>query len=201
MRFPVNEPFRITADFHESRPLSRPPAERDHVHGAWDIAVPKGRPILAPEDGHVQWYCHMRCGSARSRSVNWPDTGKWYAFSNYFYDMFGGLCVLYGESGKTHVFTHIYLFDLFAHFTRGREKEWYSEDISPVGTFYLFTDFETKLARQGDTICHSGNAGYSSGPHIHYELHRGRAWIAHGDREDPADLWPAIYKTKFRGNA
>jgi len=194
MIFPVKKPYRITTDFHEMRPLSKPVAKRDHPHGGWDIAVPVGTEILAPENGEVQWHFQFRRGSGYHNAVYWPYTQTQYAFRNYFYETFGGLCILYGDSGRTHVFAHIEASEILKWFRKTGAHDFYTEDQNGNGdAFYLFVNWrDCADVREGNIICHSGNAGFSTGPHIHYENHKGREWIRHAHRLDPATLWPNI---------
>jgi hypothetical protein len=125
-------------------------------------------------------------------NVYWPDNPAelLYAFRNYFYDTFGGLIILYGASGVTHVFAHIDALEI------GRMCMGFSIVEDDIGLF--FTNWKNLyLAKAGATIGLSGNSGYSTGPHIHYELHYARKWIPHADRLDPKDLYPNIYRDKW----
>ena len=162
------------------RPLSKPVAERDHPHGAQDFACPTGTGIYAPEDGRA-WY-HLIYGTG-TQNVYWG-SGIWYAFSNYRFDIFGGLVCLEGMSGMTHVFTHI----------EPRIIHQYAELSDPVRHEGLVSYLSIKhlaLVREGELLAKTGNAGYSMGPHVHYEIHRGKGYTKHADRPRPAELFSA----------
>ena len=190
MTFPVKGNYRITSAFHEPRPLSKPLEKRDHPHGAIDIAVPTGTPIYAPEIGEVEWHVQFRRGRAYHDIYRPYEGGAKYAFRNYFYESFGGLCVLYGFSGRTHVFAHIEATTIFDRFRATGAQHFYTEDKNGDTSFYLFVNWRDLVdVKEGDLICESGNAGYSTGPHIHYEIHKGKEWIQHRERIDPAELF------------
>ena len=44
---------------------------------------------------------------------------------------------------------------------------------------------EKIIVKEGDSIGFVGNAGYSTGPHIHWEIHHGYKWQKHNDRLNP----------------
>ena len=192
MTFPVKIDYKISTGFDEMRPLSLPVEKRTHPHGAIDIAVPIGTDIIAPENGEVHWQIQFRRGDSY-HNVYWPYTEQPYAFRNYFYETFGGLCILYGESGKTHVFAHIRAEDILMLYRGTRADNYYTEDIDGPDAFHLFVNWNSLVKmREGDTICYSGNSGFSTGPHIHYEIHQGRDFTPHADRTNPLDLWPTL---------
>jgi len=198
MLFPVQDEWRLTTDFHEPRPLSRPPEKRDHPHGGWDIRVPVGTKIYAPENGnlyfHIMPWKFGRANENRYHTIRWHDGTK-YAFRNYFYEWFGGLFILEGESGLTHVFAHIDAAEVF------RASCFFSCDMTCTedGTAYLLANLlDPAGVMAGNEIGKSGNAGLSTGPHIHYELHHKRDWRPHARRPDPADLWPDLYREKWK---
>ena len=51
---------RISTPFDQPRPLSKPPEERDHVHGAIDIGAAIDSPIFAPESGELYVWAAFR---------------------------------------------------------------------------------------------------------------------------------------------
>lgn len=180
MIFPVKG-YRITSRFDELRPLSKPPEERDHVHGALDLAVPVGSDIVAPEAGNVFWHYQVRKDSG-THNVWWED-GQWYAFSNYFSDVWGGLVVLEGKAW-THVFAHIDLIYI-EEFLRKAQI-----DLDEDSTGLLVSNKEHMVSIDcGDIIGRSGNSGFSTGPHVHYEIHKKRNWLSHSQRPNPEKIF------------
>ena len=75
---PVEGP--ITTDFFEPRPLSKPPEERDHIHGAIDIGAPKGSPIKAPEKGTAFGWVARRLEGGQY----WPEIPTIHGLPMYF---------------------------------------------------------------------------------------------------------------------
>ncbi len=176
---PVDGP--ITTKFSEPRPLSKPPEERTHIHGAVDIASPSGTPIKAPEAGTVFVWCAYRI----EPGTYWPATpivhGHEFPFRNYFYDTFGGVIVLKGRC--THVITHSYANQLFNKglHTFGGTVEEVDDKRFPIHAVYS-RRIEVK---RGATIGFVGNAGYSTGPHIHWEIHSAAGWQRWEARVNP----------------
>ena len=179
---------RVTTDFFEPRPLSKPVAERDHIHGAIDIGAPIGADIRAPEGGTLIAWCAYR----PEPGMYWPEMPVLHgdyqmSFCNYFYDTYGGVLVLYtGE--RTHVITHLYANQIFnkSDFRRVKSYEEPRDTRFPLHAFYT----DILVVHEGAIIGQVGNAGYSSGPHIHWEIHKGRTWTRWEDRIDPEE-WEA----------
>jgi len=191
--FPVQIDWKLTSDFGEPRPITAAPKDRTHVHGAWDIAVPEGTPMMAPETGRLYRLVQFR-SNHQTHNLFWDDR-KWFAFSNYFYDTFGGLIVLYGDSGLTYVFAHIWaqsiLDDLFREHVSCSIKEETDKKGSIVS---LWNMMDPDFVQSAQYIGSSGNAGYSTGAHIHMELHRGREYLEWENRPDPAEIWPLEFR-------
>lgn len=187
MKFPVDQPFRISTDFHEPRPLSLPLEKRDHPHGAWDIACPSGRSIYAPERGVLFYFTAFRPDNTRTmHEIELPVLRFDVADHHYFYDVYGALVILVGTSGLTHVFAHSWLNQVW-----DEGENWSYQESAEVERFPLATfTSDPKPVKSGDLIGAVGNAGYSTGPHIHYEIHYGHTWNEHRKRVDPASLWP-----------
>lgn len=115
---------------------------------------------------------------------------------NYFYDMYGSVLLLMGESGLAHVFAHSYFNQVFNKGLHGRSLFEYTEEPGkkrfPAIALHTLSSPHYVLA--GDHIGYAGDAGFSSGPHIHYEIHRGREWIPWASRPRPEELFPDIWK-------
>lgn len=181
MIFPVQKSYKITAPFNEMRPIENP---TKHIHGAIDIAVPIGTKIQAPEDGLIYYHFNYSKNN-KARNIYWYDK-TWYAFSNYFYSIFGGLIILEGISGYTHVFAHIEGKTINDMLNNERRQRKYYEDANG----FAFINLEDpNLVIAMDVIGFSGNAGKSTGPHIHYEIHEHRKWIPHKDRPNPEKIY------------
>lgn len=181
---------RITAGFDQPRPLSVPPDQRDHKHGAIDLAAPVGTSIIAPEDGALFYFCAIRSGSARSFSeIDLSGVPFDFAGHGYFYDVYGALSILLGRSGMTHIMAHSYLNQLFNDAPVRVPWEYKESPVDerwPVCSFYSLS---ARAVREGTKIAEVGNAGYSTGAHCHYEVHHGSVWERHADRVRPITLF------------
>jgi len=173
---------RITTPFTEMRPLSKPIAERDHIHGAIDIAVAQGSPIFMPEDGVAWAWCAFRGESG----IYWPgmpvvdDVGN--PWCNYFYDIYGAILIVHTIQ-RTHIIAHSYANQLFNKkiFSKTSYYEEPEDSRWPLHALYTpRTGF-----KKGDIIGFVGNAGYSTGPHIHWEIHHGIKWDRWEERINP----------------
>ncbi len=179
MKWPFPGNVKITTPWDDPRPVSNP---GQHPHGAIDIGTKVGSPIVAPEKGKLYYYFARRPESG----IYWP--GKelsHFPYRNYFYDMFGGVIVLKGESGLTHVFTHGYMNQLY----NGEDHAWEYIEQKADARFPLFAMLTEEIeVFPGAVIGKTGNAGYSSGPHCHYEIHEGFKWQDWNDRPDPEKI-------------
>lgn len=190
MTFPITKSCNITAWFDELRPIGNP----HRPHAAWDLGVPTGTQIFAPERGDLLWHIRLRSNREKTHgAVTWPD-GKWYAWSNYFYDWAGGVAVLHGRSGYTHVFLHFEANEILSRMAQESHYEVWREDVTEDGDrFWMISTVRTMVPiGEGALIGFSGEAGKITGPHVHYEIHRGKQWIAHGQRTNPAELFPDV---------
>lgn len=168
-------------------------ASPTRIHGAIDIAPLHDNTIIAPEGGFLHAWVSVR----QVEGDTWPRTptihGKPYDFSNYFYDMYGGCLILVvedpstGAVSRTHILTHSYGNQIFNRFPFSDvKKHWveqHADDRFPI--FAVYTD--RVLVREGDMIGHVGNAGFSTGAHVHWEIHHGYQWNTHRLRMDPQE--------------
>jgi hypothetical protein len=171
----------VTTDFFEPRPISNP---GEHVHGAIDIGAPINTPIYAPEGGEVMAWCAYRIQSG----TYWPDipiiNGNILPYCNYFYDTYGGVLILRAKGRqRTHVITHSYSNQLF---NKGLFQDIYTYEEKEDSRF-PFHAVQTGWhdVRMGAHIGYVGNAGYSTGPHVHWEIHHGWKWNRWEDRINP----------------
>lgn len=185
MRFPVDDPVRVVSWYNEPRPLSAPPEQRTLIHGAWDIAVPVGTPIRAPENGKLLVANIFRSQKPMAKpDLFWLD-GQWFAHSKFYNDTYGAIALLYGESGITHLFAHLNQEEWWR--IAGVDRKMKKEDYDRWVMLYSNMDSLVEV-REGDVVAHSGDEGSSFGPHIHMSLHKGRAW----ERIDPASVWRGV---------
>lgn len=170
---------QITAGFDQMRPLSVSPGQRWHKHGAIDIAAPVGTPILACERGMLYYFAAIRPNRDRDMYELKLEHGPFdFGGKAYFYDVFGALAILLGDSGVTHIFAHSWINQLFNEppkRVRWRYKESPKVERFPLCAFFTMNGYGRHV-HPGDEIAYVGNAGYSTGAHAHYEMHGGRAW-------------------------
>ncbi len=182
---------RVSAAFDEMRPLSVPPESRNHFHGAVDIAADVNTLIFAPEDGLLYVLCILRSNIHESwNEMEWRD-GEKFPFQNYFYDLYGSLILLVGsETGYFHIFCHSWWNQIFNKNIVDKYSVIYQEE-STVERFPIKAYHNLALpqqAREGDVIGYVGNAGFSTGPHVHYEIHDNK-YQRYEDRIDPEKLF------------
>jgi len=200
MRLPIQSAYRLSTEFHQPRPLSASKDKRWHPHAAWDLACPTGTPICSPEDGTLYYFLAFRKEITQLLDVIDLSSSPFdMRDHHYFYDTYGGVILLLGDSGKTHVMAHSYANQLF---NKGKDVQWqYVESAEderwPVSVWHTFTDPHRVI--EGESIGAVGNAGFSTGPHVHYEIHSGATWESYLSRVDPAEMFP-IEWLKHKGD-
>jgi hypothetical protein len=160
----------------------------EHIHGALDIAAPVGTPIYAPEAGVVFPQQSLRNDPTR-RWENPVTVDRWpNPFANYFYDAYGGVLVLRSEDApRTHIIAHSYANQLFNDAWVEADKHYIespAEERFPLVLWYA----SPRLVEEGDLIGYVGSAGFSTGPHIHWEIHPRDGWVTYDKRIDP-ETW------------
>jgi len=175
----------ISARWSDPRPLSNP---GEHVHGALDISAPVGTPIVAPQAGTVYRFCLLRP----------PAGGSWEwmirdgpmprpPWKDYAYDVYGAATVLDGADG-VHLLCHSYLRQLMDA-TRGIVWNYQEQPADARWPVMLLHTFAwPQRVQQGEVIAAVGNAGYSTGAHVHWEIHRGWTLTPYAERPDPETL-------------
>ncbi len=179
---------RVTAGFSQARPLRA--VVKTHPHGAIDIGAPVGTPIVAPENGSLYYFKAVR----GEENVRWHEV-RWlngvFEFQNYFYDMFGSVIILVGsKSGLWHVFTHSYWNQLYNNGVVPKENMVYQEQREDARfPIFCYHNLESPVkVYRGVQIGAVGNAGYSTGAHVHIEVHNGR-YQRHKDRLNPEEVY------------
>jgi len=176
--FPGNT--KITTGFHEPRPVKNP---GEHKHGAIDIETKINSLIVAPEKGKMFQFFSIRPHD----SMYWNHKELvGIPYKNYFYDMFGGLIILKGASGFTHIFAHIYMNKMF-NSDSYLEWKYKEEKLNARFPLFCFQSEEVEVF-EGAEIGNTGNSGYSSGPHCHYEIHHGYKWERWENRVNPQEI-------------
>jgi hypothetical protein len=189
MTRPIDAKYKITASFDEARPLDAKPGDPCHNHGGVDFGAPIGTLILSPEAGTVYHYRALRQPPG---SAIWPDAapdfqGIPFPFVNYFYDMFGAITLLVGNTGRCHIFAHAYFHQLYGecpwawdHLEQRAEGRWVLE------CWHTFK--HPRTVGEGMKIAVTGRSGYCTGPHSHWEIHPSwKRWTPWADRIDPED--------------
>lgn len=189
MTRPIDAKYKITASFDEARPLNAKPGDLLHNHGGVDFGAPIGTPLLSPEAGTVYYYRALRPVAGGI----WPDEapdfqGIPFPFVNYFYDMFGAITLLVGNTGRCHIFAHSYFRQLYERCPWA----WNSQEQKADGRWVyecMHTFKHPQTVGEGVMIARVGNAGYSTGPHSHQEIHPSwKRWTPWADRIDPEDF-------------
>lgn len=184
----------ITSRFDEPRPLSNP---GQHIHGALDISAEIGKEILAPVDGYVSYYIFIRSNKKQSwdERINVNSAGIHLPWANYPYDIYGGVIIIEErESELVHLICHSYfnqLFNLLAQEKIICKDDWQYQEETKNERFpmMIFHTFDNRIrVPKGGLIGFVGNAGYSTGAHIHWEIHNGWTWTFYNKRVNPESL-------------
>jgi len=114
--------------------------------------------------------------------------GSTFPFMDYTYDTYGAVVMLMAYSGRVHLFAHSYFNQLFRSpiypSIRWAYKEQRKDARWPMEILHTFE--QPLEVKEGAVIGVSGNAGFSTGPHVHWEIHP--EWgvkAPYADRIDP----------------
>ena len=174
----------ITAGFNDPRPLSNP---GQHIHGALDIAGGDGY-IYSPVDG-------IACGFVISRGIGWAPADKpevmTLPFREYYSDIFGGIIVI--EEAKTkrmHILAHIYPTNLLngnpVQTQKFKFEKYIESKVDSRTPAFLLKTFEIEI-KKGWCLAPVGNAGFSTGKHVHWEIHHGWKIDDYSERINPME--------------
>jgi hypothetical protein len=177
MRLPIPG-GRISGRFND-------PSKSDpkRIHGALDVAPVHSRDLVAPEDGIAFGWIARRTPNGPQYWPGRPDVhGETFPFANYFYDMFGGVVIVRTAVGRTHVLTHSFGRQLTQH---SIFEHWGWAEEAAKERFPIFGIFSEQVpVAEGDVITRVGDAGFSTGAHVHWETHPSYAWAEHKQRID-----------------
>jgi hypothetical protein len=162
-----------------------------HVHGAQDFRAVVDEDVLAAEEGPVYRFVILRPESGGM--WQWPLKEGMLAgafpFGAYPYDVYGAVTVLMGKSGLVHLYAHAY-FAQVKRLTAGLEWSFQEQPADARFPVMIFHTFKwPEYARAGDVITKVGNAGFTEGVHLHYEIHNGWVWTPYDKRPNPAALF------------
>lgn len=185
---------RVSAGFDQPRPLTQD--RKTHIHGAWDIAARIGTPIYAPESGTLTYFVFIRPSSDRrniavlANKANCP-----FEFGDHYYwaDIYGSV-ILVQSNNHTHVMTHSYQNQL-QNRGLGATVAWgyvEEDDDHRFPTRGLHTFGSPIKVDEGAQVGYVGNSGFSTGPHVHWEIHRRHTWNPWGTRINPAHIFRDI---------
>lgn len=187
----------ITTPFDEMRPLSLPLDQRWHVHGAIDLAGGDGI-IRAPTEGETRGFLIVRGVDPKSGPRAWGPKSREkkevydLPWREYWEDIYGAFFVLIEKkTGRLHIMTHVYPTMILNRQVSPLHYpcvyDGYIEERSD--SRYPCRIFKTTkvVVREGQPLSKVGNAGFSSGAHVHWEVHHQHTRLDdYAERIDPS---------------
>ena len=168
----------ITTPFNEMRPLTVPPAQRWHVHGALDIARGDGV-VVSPVDGEAQAWAIFRGIDPKTDGHAWGSSEKpdilALPWRGYWFEVYGGIITIIERgTGRLHILCHFWPARILNHdpeFDGPWHSIYYLEErtVTRWPSHILMTD--QVYVKAGQRLAPVGNAGQSTGPHVHWEIH------------------------------
>jgi len=165
---------KITAGFTDKRPLSVPAEKRNHIHGAIDIAGGDGL-VRSPVDGIAQGFAIFRApggGWDHEKEKRLILDMPW---REYFADIFGAIITIEERrTGRLHILAHFWpevVIDGSSKATVQFQYDNYLETAKEdrfVSHILMTKRIEVE---KGDILAPVGNAGFSTGAHVHWEIH------------------------------
>jgi len=168
----------ITTPFDEMRPLSVPPERRTHIHGALDIAG-GDMIVISPVEGEAQGFVIFRGIEPGNKIRAWgvgekPDILA-LPWREYYQDIYGGIITIIERGTKRlHILAHFWPSKIINHdpeFGGPFHSIYYLEEKAKTRwpSHILMTD--PVYVKKGERLAPVGNAGFSTGPHVHWEVH------------------------------
>jgi len=167
----------ITSEFYDPRPISNPGA---HIHGAIDITYEDTKMVYSPVKGIATMFMVHR-----PKDWVWPKFEKEeiteIPIHDYWYDVYGGVVAIEEPNGRYHILTHFYGKTLFEKY--GIDK--YIESIEISRWCGIILQSKSFRVSRGDELVKMGNAGFSSGLHVHWEIHPTNKLVTYSKRINP----------------
>lgn len=168
----------ITAEYDEPRPLSVPPERRTHIHGALDIARGDGV-VISPVAGIAQAWVIFRGVEPKTEGRKWNDGEKpdieALPWRNYWFEIYGGfITIIEHNTKRLHILCHFWPSRILNHdpaFNGPWQSLYYLEEhaVTRWPSHILFTP--PVHVAEGQRLAPVGNAGQSTGAHVHWEVH------------------------------